>query len=98
MEVSEGGIRSSEQFPVIEGPHQQLFFVLSDATSSKATYPVRFLDAGPPKDGKVVLDFNQARNPPCVLTPFATRPLPPKENRLALAVTAGEKANRGEND
>jgi len=66
MEVSEGGIRSSEQFPVIEGPHQQLFFVLSDATSSKATYPVRFL--------------------------------PPKENRLALAVTAGEKANRGEND
>ena len=42
--------------------------------------------------GSVVVDFNQAYNPPCAFTPFATCPLPPPENRLDLAVNAGEKA------
>jgi hypothetical protein len=40
----------------------------------------------------VVLDFNRAYNPPCAFTTFATCPLPPKENRLDLAILAGEKA------
>jgi uncharacterized protein (DUF1684 family) len=43
-----------------------------------------------------VLDFNRAINPPCAFTPFATCPLPPKENQLPIAVTAGEKDYRGE--
>jgi len=43
----------------------------------------------------VVLDFNKAQNPPCAFTSYATCPLPPKENRLPLAVTAGEKKYRG---
>jgi uncharacterized protein (DUF1684 family) len=43
-----------------------------------------------PRDGKIVLDFNKAYNPPCVFTPYATCPLAPPENRLALRVTAGE--------
>jgi uncharacterized protein (DUF1684 family) len=39
----------------------------------------------------VVLDFNRAYNPPCAFSSFATCPLPPKENKLALKVEAGEK-------
>jgi uncharacterized protein len=37
------------------------------------------------------VDFNKAYNPPCVFTPYATCPLPPAANRLALRVEAGEK-------
>ncbi len=73
-----------------EGP---LFFVLADRTSGHGSYPAgRFLDADGPRDGKVVLDFNRAYNPPCAFTPYATCPLPPAENRLDLLVDAGEKA------
>ena len=73
-----------------EGP---LFFVFADRTSGHGSYPAgRFLDAEPPRDGKVVLDFNRAYNPPCAFTPYATCPLPPAENRLDLLVDAGEKA------
>jgi uncharacterized protein (DUF1684 family) len=43
-----------------------------------------------PKDGRVVLDFNQAFNPPCALTPFASCPLVPRENRLDVRIEAGE--------
>jgi uncharacterized protein (DUF1684 family) len=43
----------------------------------------------------VEIDFNRAENPPCVFTDFATCPLPPPQNRLALEVTAGEQMYRG---
>jgi len=74
-------------------PGGELFFVLADRTSGHGSYPAgRFLDAAwPGPDGKVVLDFNRAYNPPCAFTLFATCPLPPPENRLDLAITAGEK-------
>lgn len=70
------------------------FFILfADETSGSETYPSgRFLSAAKPgKNGKVLLDFNKATNPPCAFTSYATCPLPPAQNRLALAVTAGEK-------
>ena len=74
----------------------KLFFVLHDQTSGKATYGAsRFLYAEPPKDGVVLLDFNKAENPPCAFTDYATCPLPPPQNRLALAITAGEKKYAG---
>jgi len=89
--------KTYELIPIQEGPDEPLFFVISDLTSGKETYgAARFLYAElPGEDGKVVLDFNTAENPPCAFTPFATCPLPPKENRLTLAVTAGEKKYRG---
>ncbi len=91
--------RTYELFPIVEGPNEPLFFVISDATSGKETYlAARFLDADPPVNGKVVLDFNKAVNPPCAFTPFATCPLPPKENQLPIAITAGEKKYRGEHE
>lgn len=72
-----------------------LFFVFRDLTSKTETYPPgRFLDTDPVKDNKIVLDFNEAYNPPCAVTPYATCPLPPKENQLAVAIPAGEKYDR----
>lgn len=80
--------------PVLEG--NRLFFVIRDQTSGKSTYGgARFVYTALPKDGKVTLDFNQAINPPCAFTKFATCPLPPPQNRLSMAVTAGEM-NYGE--
>lgn len=71
-----------------------LFLVFADRTNGRGSYGAgRFLDTPmPDARGRVVLDFNQARNPPCAFTSFATCPLPPPENRLDLAITAGEKA------
>jgi uncharacterized protein (DUF1684 family) len=72
--------------------NHELFFIFRDATSNKTTYgAARFLYAEPAKDGVVILDFNKAINPPCAFTAYATCPLPPPQNRLTLAVTAGEK-------
>ncbi len=75
---------------------KQYFVVFADRTSGKETYgAARFLYVDPPKNGKVIVDFNKAYNPPCAFTPFATCPLAPPENRLDLRVTAGEKKYRG---
>lgn len=74
----------------------RLFFVFSDRTAGKLTYGgARFLYAAAPKDGKVLLDFNLAENPPCAITPHVVCPLAPPENRLKLPVTAGELKFRG---
>jgi uncharacterized protein (DUF1684 family) len=81
----------------LEGsPEGGLFLVFGDKTNGKETYGAgRFLDTDPPKDGKVVVDFNTAYNPPCAFTAFATCPLPPAQNKLAVAVEAGEKDFKG---
>jgi hypothetical protein len=69
--------------------------VIGDLTSKTDTYPGgRFLDTDPVVNGTVVLDFNRAYNPPCAVTPYATCPLAPKENRLPIAIYAGEKYDR----
>jgi uncharacterized protein len=76
-------------------PAEGLSFVISDLTSKTNTYPGgRFLDTDPIVDGKVVIDFNRAYSPPCSVTPYATCPLAPKENRLPVAILAGEKYDR----
>jgi len=78
------------------GPDGSLFLVFGDQTNGKETYGAgRFLETDPPKDGKVVVDFNTAYNPPCAFTAFATCPLPPAQNKLALRVEAGEKKFAG---
>lgn len=75
-------------------PGSALFLVMADRTSGHGSYPAgRFMDAAAPDaQGRVMLDFNRAYNPPCAFTAYATCPLPPPENRLDLAITAGEKA------
>lgn len=76
--------------PTVE--ENTLFFTFKDETSGKETYGAgRFLYTEMPKNGEVVMDFNQAYNPPCAFTAFATCPLPPKQNTIGSAIRAGEK-------
>jgi uncharacterized protein (DUF1684 family) len=77
--------------PVVE-EDDKLFIIFSDASNLTDSYKGgRFLYANQPVNGQVVLDFNQAVNPPCAFTHFATCPLPPPQNDLPVAVKAGEK-------
>ena len=72
---------------------KRFWFVFKDASSGQETYEAaRFLYADLADDGTVVLDFNQAYNPPCAFNPFTTCPIPLKENNLPIKVLAGEKA------
>lgn len=80
--------------PVVEEDH--LFLMFKDPTSRTETYHSgRFLTVAMPKSGQVILDFNQARNPPCAFTPFATCPIPPRQNWMTDPVRAGEKRYPG---
>lgn len=73
-----------------------LFLPFTDATSGIETYPVgRYLDLTMEdiKEGKVVIDFNKVYNPYCAyVSGVYNCPIPPKENRLSVAIRAGEKA------
>ncbi len=75
----------------------QYFVIFRDETSKESTYPAgRFMYATPADSaGYTILDFNRAYNPPCAFTAFATCPLPPAENVLRVALTAGEKRYAG---
>ena len=71
---------------------EELWFIFRDLTSGETTYQAaRFLYTPMPVNGKVVLDFNRAENPPCAYNPFSTCPLPPPQNRLQVRVEAGEQ-------
>jgi uncharacterized protein (DUF1684 family) len=77
---------------ILEAPgDRELFVMFSDATSGKQTYGAgRFLYVPLPNADRIEVDFNEAFNPPCAFTDFATCPLPPRQNQLALGVDAGE--------
>lgn len=71
---------------------ESVWFIFADRTNGHGTYGAgRFLySEGLPRDGRLVVDFNKAYNPPCAFNEYSTCPLPPQANRLDLAVTAGE--------
>ena len=73
-----------------------LFVLFTDATSGLTTYAANrsLAIAAPGPDGSVTVDLNRATNLPCAYTEFATCPLPPAENRLPIAVEAGEQVPR----
>ncbi len=74
----------------------RLWLVFTDQTAEKLTYPIRFLYTDPPDaSGTVVLDFNRAYNAPCAYNPYTTCPLPPRQNKLAVAVPVGERNYTG---
>ncbi|MGN8050203.1 DUF1684 domain-containing protein [Curtobacterium sp. 22159] len=86
----------------LDGPRSLLAFnghdggllvLFTDRTSGVTTYAAnRSLDvAAPDAAGVTTIDFNRATNLPCAYTPHATCPLPPAENRLDVAVEAGER-------
>lgn len=76
-----------------DGGDGKLFIVFKDTTAGHETYGAgRFLYLDKPNAGNsLTVDFNKAINPPCAFTEYATCPLPPNENRLPIAITAGEK-------
>lgn len=74
----------------------RLFFIFADRTSGRETYGLgRFMYADLPRDGRVILDFNQAYNPPCAFNAYTTCPLPPQSNRIDAWIRAGEKRYAG---
>jgi uncharacterized protein len=74
-----------------ESESEDLLILFNDATSGVSTYGPRQLEIGAPdEEGRVLLDFNRATNQPCAYTDFSTCPLAPPENRLAIAIEAGE--------
>ena len=90
--VFERGGQTYRLTPVLEEGETDWFVIFGDATNGHETYGAgRFLYVAPAKDGRTVIDFNKAYNPPCVFTDYATCPLPPKENKLAVRIEAGEK-------
>ena len=70
----------------------RLFIPFADATSGKETYRGgRYLDIHRTATGIYMLDFNRAYNPYCYYNPTYDCPLPPRENRLAVEIRAGER-------
>ena len=91
VEFSLGG-RTLRLRPFTTRP-KRFYIVFKDASSGAETYEAaRFLYADLGGDGSVVLDFNQAYNPPCAFNPYTTCPIPLPENRLPVKVLAGERA------
>ncbi|MGI4854692.1 MAG: DUF1684 domain-containing protein [Janthinobacterium lividum] len=96
-EFTLGGRTFQLEPSVVQGRGKPLFFVFRDATSRSTTYGGgRFLDASLPSNGlsnpgTVLLDFNQARNPWCAFSTHTSCPIPPLQNRLPIAIPAGEQ-------
>ena len=73
----------------------RLFVPFTDLTTGQQTYAAgRYLDIARSPTGIYVVDFNLAYNPYCYYNPTYDCPYPPKENRLPVAITAGEKTTR----
>ena len=74
-------------------PVEQGFTVFTDGTSGVTTYAASrtLAVALPAGGGAVTLDFNRSRNLQCAYTPYAPCPLAPAQNRLTVAIEAGEQ-------
>lgn len=76
-----------------EGRFQLMF---TDETSGAGTYPAgRYLYVEGKRAGMITVDFNLSFNPPCNFSPVYTCPFPRSQNRLPVALRAGEKKYRG---
>ncbi|MBI1799572.1 MAG: DUF1684 domain-containing protein [Candidatus Eisenbacteria bacterium] len=62
-----------------------------DATSGHESYALgRYVDIEKASEGRYVLDFNACYNPACAVSDHYNCPIPPRENRLKVAIRAGE--------
>jgi uncharacterized protein (DUF1684 family) len=81
---------------IYQTPHG-FFLPFVDAMAGKETYPAgRYLEPVELDDGNFHVDFNQAYSPYCAYGPNWSCPLTPPENRLKVALQAGEKIPEGE--
>ena len=75
-----------------------LFLPFYDLTNYETTFGGgRYLDfvLDDIKDGKIIIDFNKAYNPYCAYAGGYNCPIPPNENKLHIAIEAGEKIYKG---
>lgn len=79
--------------PMGKPEDKSYFLIFTDETSGRETYGAgRYLSVdAPDSTGTTYIEFNKAYNPPCAFSPFATCALPPKQNHVPFAITAGEK-------
>ncbi|MCH5714934.1 DUF1684 domain-containing protein [Niabella hibiscisoli] len=72
-----------------------LFLPFTDLTTGQESYETgRYIDLSISeiKNNQVTVDFNKAYNPYCAyISGIYSCPIPPKENRLKVAIKAGEK-------
>jgi uncharacterized protein (DUF1684 family) len=70
----------------------KLFLPFKDKTSGQETFGAgRYFKTDIPQNNTITLDFNRAYHPPCFFTPYATCTLPPRQNRLPIAIEVGER-------
>jgi hypothetical protein len=82
--------------PILRPENPNPFFVFGDTTNNHETYGAgRFLEADPPRNGKIILDFNKAYNPLCAYNHQFLCPIAPRENRLSIPIRAGERKYPG---
>ncbi len=68
------------------------FLPFADALAGDETYGAgRYLEPEPAGDDRLLIDFNLAYNPYCAYNPNWSCPITPAENRLKVAIRAGEK-------
>lgn len=93
LRVGESTIKVYAYQPTfVERPAELLSILFTDLTTGKETYGTgRYLDLDPPIDGLYTIDFNRAYNPLCDYTSAYNCPIPPRENRLEVAIRAGER-------
>ena len=74
-------------------PADSLFLPFQDATTGTETYHVgRYVEVSPGPEGTLIVDFNTAKNPYCAYHEGWACPLVPPENRVPVAIRAGERA------
>ncbi|MBI5950965.1 MAG: DUF1684 domain-containing protein [Chloroflexi bacterium] len=68
------------------------FLPFVDSLAGSETYPAgRYLEPEPMPGSRFLVDFNQAYNPYCAYNEMWSCPITPAENRLKVAIRAGEK-------
>lgn len=71
---------------------RRLFVPFGDLTNGTETYKGgRYLDLDRTPTGLYDLDFNRAYHPFCVYDASYVCPVPPRENRMTVAIKAGER-------
>jgi uncharacterized protein (DUF1684 family) len=105
MQTSTGDVQVYEKFGKfrfkVEGDEAELtiyqsehgfFLPFVDSLANLETYPAgRYLEPEPLPGGHFLVDFNVAYNPYCAYNEMWSCPITPAENRLKVAVRAGER-------
>ncbi len=84
-----GGIEA--ELTILQSDHG-FFLPFVDSLAGSETYPAgRYLEPEALPGGHFLIDFNIAYNPYCAYNEMWSCPITPAENRLKVAIRAGEK-------